>query len=172
MEDIRHFYKFRPDEIFRRVTVTSLVTLMLEVSKLEYQQEDSEKLATQIHEDQSSLAVTPITIVPSDEEVNIAAVNGHVEEVDECDNDSLDSAIDPEEEKEEIDDGMIDSIAFKGKRIKKGCGLNSHHHSSVGDLLQVRRAILSNIHTILIKHVVMRDLKSEPCFFRELEKSL
>jgi hypothetical protein len=52
MEDIRHFYKFRPDEIFRRVTVTSLVTLMLEQSKLEYQEEDSEKLATQIREDE------------------------------------------------------------------------------------------------------------------------
>ena len=37
MEELRQFYKFRPDEIFRRVTVSSLVGLMLEVSKLEYQ---------------------------------------------------------------------------------------------------------------------------------------
>lgn len=55
MEEIRQYYKFRPDEIFRRITVTSLVTLMLEVSKLEYQQEDAEKLANQIREDQVSL---------------------------------------------------------------------------------------------------------------------
>ena len=55
MEEIRQYYKFRPDELFRRITVTSLVTLMLEVSKLEYQEEDSEKLANQIREDQESL---------------------------------------------------------------------------------------------------------------------
>ena len=55
MEEIRQFYKFRPDEIFRRITVTSMVTLMLEVSKLEYQEQDSEKLNKQIQEDQQSL---------------------------------------------------------------------------------------------------------------------
>jgi hypothetical protein len=37
MEELRQFYRFRPDEIFRRVTVSSLVGLMVEVSKLEYQ---------------------------------------------------------------------------------------------------------------------------------------
>ena len=37
MEELKHFYKFRPDEIFRRITVSSLVGLMIEVSKLEYQ---------------------------------------------------------------------------------------------------------------------------------------
>ena len=40
MEEVRQYYKFRPDEIFRRITVTSLVTLMLEVAKLEMQEED------------------------------------------------------------------------------------------------------------------------------------
>jgi len=37
MEELRQFYRFRPDEVFRRVTVTSLVGLMIEVSKLEFQ---------------------------------------------------------------------------------------------------------------------------------------
>ena len=55
MDEIRQYYKFRPDEIFRRITVTSLVTLMVEVSKLEYQQEDSKRLDNQIREDQESL---------------------------------------------------------------------------------------------------------------------
>ena len=55
MDEIRQYYKFRPDEIFRRITVTSLVTLMVEVSKLEYQQEDSKRLDKQIREDQESL---------------------------------------------------------------------------------------------------------------------
>ena len=55
MEEIRQYYKFRPDEIFRRITVTSLVTLMVEVSKLEYQEEDAQRLDNQIREDQESL---------------------------------------------------------------------------------------------------------------------
>ena len=45
MEEIKTLYKFRPDEIFRRITVTSLATLMIECSKLEYQQEDSARLS-------------------------------------------------------------------------------------------------------------------------------
>ena len=55
MEEIRQYYKFRPDEIFRRITVTSLVTLMVEVNKLEYQEEDAKRLDKQIREDQESL---------------------------------------------------------------------------------------------------------------------
>ena len=42
LEEVRQFYKFRPDEIFRRVTITSLVTLMLEQAKLEVQQHEIE----------------------------------------------------------------------------------------------------------------------------------
>ena len=55
MEEIKTLYKFRPDEIFRRITVTSLATLMIECSKLEYQQEDSARLTrfvTEIESDQ------------------------------------------------------------------------------------------------------------------------
>ena len=44
MEEIKTYYKFKPDEIFRRITVTSLATLMIECSKLEYQEEDSDRL--------------------------------------------------------------------------------------------------------------------------------
>ena len=40
MEELRQYYRFRPDEVFRRITVSSLTGLMIEVSKLEYQEED------------------------------------------------------------------------------------------------------------------------------------
>ena len=40
MEEVRHYYKFKPDEVFRRVTVNSLLALMLEVAKLEIQEAD------------------------------------------------------------------------------------------------------------------------------------
>ena len=63
------------------------------------------------------------------------------ETIDGCEADSLDSAIDPEDHTakhiEDDDDEYIDSIVQKGKRIKKGSGLRSHHFSSVGNLLQV-----------------------------------
>ena len=66
------------------------------------------------------------------------------ETIDGCEADSLDSAIDPEEHKaqdvEEEDGEYIDSIVFKGKKIKKRSShqsLHSHHFSSMGNLLQV-----------------------------------
>ncbi len=37
MEEVRQYYRFRPDEIFRRVNITALLTLMLEQAKLEMQ---------------------------------------------------------------------------------------------------------------------------------------
>jgi hypothetical protein len=40
MDEVRQYYKFRPDEIFRRVTITSLLSLMLEVAKLEIHEAD------------------------------------------------------------------------------------------------------------------------------------
>ena len=46
MQEAGQYYRFRPDEIFRRITVTSLVSLMLEQSKLEIQEND-EHLASQ-----------------------------------------------------------------------------------------------------------------------------
>lgn len=150
MEEIRQYYKFRPDEIFRRITVTSLVTLMLEVSKLEYQEEDAERLTNQIREDQESLQQTSkaeATPAPPQEasmepqEMVQEAAKEEEEVDDSCEADSLDSAIDPEEHTRQLeddqDDGYIDSIVFKGKKIRKGGGLHSHHFSSVGNLLQV-----------------------------------
>ena len=46
MQEAGQYYRFRPDEIFRRITVTSMVSLMLEQSKLEIQEKD-EHLASQ-----------------------------------------------------------------------------------------------------------------------------
>ena len=46
MQEAGQYYRFRPDEIFRRITVTSLVSLMLEQSKLEIQEKD-EQMASQ-----------------------------------------------------------------------------------------------------------------------------
>jgi hypothetical protein len=40
MQEAGQYYRFRPDEIFRRITVTSLVSLMMEQSKLEIQEKD------------------------------------------------------------------------------------------------------------------------------------
>lgn len=40
VEEVRQFYKFRPDEIFRRVHLNNLVNLMIEVSKLEMHKSD------------------------------------------------------------------------------------------------------------------------------------
>lgn len=158
MEEIRQYYKFRPDEIFRRITVTSLVTLMVEVSKLEYQEEDAQRLDNQIREDQESLQKADqgdnkieTNGAPIEENENGMDENIPKEEdqekpleedsetLDGCEADSLDSAIDPEEHTAkpvEDDDDYIDSIVTKGKRIKKGSGLRSHHFSSVGNLLQ------------------------------------
>lgn len=130
LEEIRQYYKFRPDEIFRRITVTSLVTLMLEVSKLECQEEDLERLSQQQQEQ-----VEKVDIIEDDDKSETTVVSKTQQEAKEdnldCEADSLDSALEEEE-----DDGMIESVVFKGKRIKRGHGMHSHHHSSVGDLLQ------------------------------------
>ncbi|XP_023328278.1 centrosomal protein of 41 kDa [Eurytemora carolleeae] len=37
LDEIHQFYKFRNDEIFRRITINNLVSLMIEVCKLEHQ---------------------------------------------------------------------------------------------------------------------------------------
>ena len=144
MEEIRQFYKFRPDEIFRRITVTSMVTLMLEVSKLEYQEEDANRLDNQIREDQESLlqqeGQTKEMPVEAEKAPEAPEEQQEEDEAEALEVDSLDSAIDPEEHRrEEIeeDGDLIDSIVFKGKKIRKGGGFNSHHFSSVGNLLQV-----------------------------------
>jgi hypothetical protein len=37
LEELHQLYKFRSDEVFRRVTIDNLVSLIIEVNKLEYQ---------------------------------------------------------------------------------------------------------------------------------------
>jgi len=162
MEEIKTYYKFRPDEIFRRVTVTSLATLMIESSKLEYQEEDAERLTSQIREDQEGLrkleresgSKSPEkaseNIEPETATEPTAAQEGTEEEEinkedvgDDCEADSLDSAIDPDEQRalppasDEQDENLIESVVFKGRKIRKGGGLHQQHLvGSVGNLLQ------------------------------------
>ena len=159
-EEIKTYYKFRPDEIFRRINVTSLTTLMIECSKLEYQEEDSERLTSQIQEDQESLQKMDRESSKSpDKEVNddkdtIEAEQEEEDEVKEaidedCEADSLDSAIDPEEHRalpleaffppKKQDQDLIESVVFKGRKIRKGAHQLHQQHlvGSVGNLLQV-----------------------------------
>ena len=37
LDELHQLYKFRSDEVFRRLTIDNLVSLVLEVNKLEYQ---------------------------------------------------------------------------------------------------------------------------------------
>jgi hypothetical protein len=171
MEEIKTYYKFRPDEIFRRITVTSLATLMIECSKLEYQQEDSARLTSQIREDQESLQKMEKVSTKSPQKIRKNAVDGEQEEVvtkdhtieaqnnvgeegienkealdndDDCDVDSLDSAIDPEEHRafppalDDHNEDYIDSVVFKGRKILKKTNSLHHQHlqGSLGNLLQ------------------------------------
>jgi len=41
IEEIHQYYKFRPDEIFRRININSLVSLIIEVNKLEHQLDEN-----------------------------------------------------------------------------------------------------------------------------------
>ena len=54
MQEVSQYYRFRPDEIFRRITVTSMVSLMLEQSKLEIQEKD-EHVASQTASNSSTV---------------------------------------------------------------------------------------------------------------------
>ena len=67
MEEIRQYYRFRPDEIFRRVNITALVTLMLEQAKLEMQEEDLATIAAE-EENHSSSVDSAIDANGDDEE--------------------------------------------------------------------------------------------------------
>ena len=53
-EEVRHFYKFKPDEIFRRIHVTSLVALLIEVEKLRIHEEDLAEMSDEEEQDQDS----------------------------------------------------------------------------------------------------------------------
>ncbi len=115
MDEIRQYYKIQPDEIFRRISITSLVSLMLEVSKLEYQ------IADTGYEADGEAEAEPET------------VQSHLSSStpDDLETDSLNKSFESLATNEEF----VDSIVFKGKKIRKGSG--GHHFSSIGDLLQV-----------------------------------
>jgi len=152
MEEIKTYYKFRPDEIFRRITVTSLATLMIESSKLEYQEEDWKRETSQIREDQESLQklereTGSKSPEKASENIDQEPVTANDEEVikddgDDCDADSLDSAIDPEEQRAlppAEDEEFIESVVFKGRKIRRSLKNSLHQQhlvGSVGNLLQ------------------------------------
>ena len=49
LEELHQLYKFRSDEVFRRVTIDNLVSLMVEVNKLEYQLRPSSSSVSSHH---------------------------------------------------------------------------------------------------------------------------
>lgn len=157
MEELRQFYRFRPDEIFRRVTVSSLVGLMIEVSKQDYQVKDP-KLKTAHHlisnsfeirqEEDTSLSSSSRKTSSADSEYS-NELNSSVSEQDQqevqqtpedlgCDNDSLDGEKgNPEEQVVPLPVGgdMFESVVFKGKMLRRTLSTHSQLHSSLGDLI-------------------------------------
>ena len=113
MQEVSQFYRFRPDEIFRRITVTSMVSLMLEQSKLEIQEEDE-----------------------------YARLTAHESEVSNDKNEDVDSAVedvgssdDCKDKNDDDEEDMIESVVFKGKMIKRTISVQSHS-KSVANLIQ------------------------------------
>ena len=95
MEEVRQYYKFRPDEVFRRVTVNSLLALMLEVAKLEIQEADE----AAIQEEQAHFDAL--------DDADSAIGNGEEEE---------------EEEEEEYDeDGAVNGSGVEGSVCGSVC---------------------------------------------------
>ncbi len=92
MEEVRQYYRFRPDEIFRRVNITALLTLMLEQAKLEMQVRCVN--LRQIVANQVSNQVEDLATMAAEEELD----NG-------CPS-SADSAIGDAEEEEEEEEAI------------------------------------------------------------------
>jgi len=148
MQEAGHYYRFRPDEIFRRITATSMVSLMLEQSKLEIQEND-EHLASQnggsSSREENSFQSPSAPSTERDEENE--KINNAEEEVDsgvdgengvdspykeeENENSVPDKQF--EEPEQEADFELIESIVFKGKFIKRQLSVQSHS-KSVADL--------------------------------------
>jgi len=141
MQEAGQYYRFRPDEIFRRITVTSLVSLMLEQSKLEIQEKD-EHTASQNGGSSSPEEITSPS-APSTER------DGEIEKLDNAE-DEADSGVDGEsgsdntakdeesstpdkEPEEDADYELIESVVHKGKMIKRQLSVQSHS-KSVADL--------------------------------------
>lgn len=115
------FYRYRPDEIFRRITVTSLVKLMLEQTKLEMQQEDEELVAMAAMQSATDLS-----------RAEAAGEEPPPPEV-EAGNDAVAPDQDVEEEEDQGQQDVIESIVFRGKMIRRTASVQSHS-KSVADL--------------------------------------
>ena len=94
LEEIRTFYKFRPDEIFRRINITALVALMIEVAKMEMQVREREISRLRVG------CMTFISIQKSD----LSSIAGPAAD------DSADSAIENEFDDEE-DSEIVAAVA-------------------------------------------------------------
>ena len=56
LEEVQQYYKFRNDEVFRRININNLVRLLIEQTKLEYQLNPSLVNNVEIDENQSEFA--------------------------------------------------------------------------------------------------------------------
>jgi len=97
LEEVQLFYKFRNDEIFRRINVNNLVRLLVEVMKLEYQ-------LTPFNEEVEE------EVIP-DDSASVVAFNGGQEEQDE--------RIDELVEEEEEDIGSLIQSQFEPSKVRR-----------------------------------------------------
>jgi len=98
LEEVQLFYKFRNDEIFRRINVNNLVRLLVEVMKLEYQLTPFNE---EVEED----------VIP-DDSASVVAFNGGQEEQ----NERIDE-LDEEEEDEDI--GSLIQSQFEPSKFRR-----------------------------------------------------
>jgi len=98
LEEVQLFYKFRNDEIFRRINVNNLVRLLVEVMKLEYQLTPFNE---EVEED----------VIP-DDSASVVAFNGGQEEQDE----RIDEL---NEEEEDEDIGSLIQSQFEPSKLRR-----------------------------------------------------
>lgn len=153
LEENRQYYKFRPDEVFRRISVTSMVTLMLEVAKLSIQESDIARL--------ESL---------SSSEVDSAIGNG--DEYLEQDLEALhyqnhfDDDVDPHYEDEFRG---VESVVHSGKPISRQYHGGSNRSSSVADLIQYMGQVDIQLDEPLRnRKTETDDFNSSPCLLLDV----
>eukprot|EP00095_Tigriopus_kingsejongensis_P003813 maker-scaffold278_size225338-snap-gene-0.14 protein:Tk03813 transcript:maker-scaffold278_size225338-snap-gene-0.14-mRNA-1 annotation:"centrosomal protein of 41 kda" len=132
VQETRQFYRFRSDEVFRRISIASLVDLMLEVSKLAIQISD-------LAHSQSS----------GSSEVDSAIGNGDEEDLDPPEASDL-----YESEDEEWNGHGVESIVNRGKPISRQYQSGASNRSnSVADLIQsMGQATLEPVPTTPLTH--------------------
>jgi len=101
LEEVQLFYKFRNDEIFRRINVNNLVRLLVEVMKLEYQLTPFNE---EVEED----------VIP-DDSASVVAFNGGQEEQDE----RIGELHDEEDKEEDEDIGSLIQSQFEPSKIRR-----------------------------------------------------